>query len=311
MIAAFREATTKDPFFALAWAELAFCCVSMSETDDDKNRADAIAASEKAMQFRPQTGEALWAEAYVQDRLLRNYEKANFAYHQAKDRLPGEPEIRMHLAYLARRAGKWEDSLNYFQEAMVCYLWNSGAFKQWGETNQAMHRFDVALEAYERLLKAAEYIDILALEISIYQAQGDFAKSGDLLRRLELNPSEPITVESHFQQLWLRRQFAEAKKLIEQAMAGSSLGSFQYTKYRIQHGRLEDALDGFPRDDYEQARDELKILRQKSPKDAEYALFLSQAYLGLRRSDQAQAEATEAVHLAGRSPSAYVVLRMN
>jgi len=67
--------------------------------------------------FRPNLGEALYAQGYYNYGCLRDYDTAVRYFERARQLLPNGSQIPAALAFVTRRQGRWDRSESYFNEA--------------------------------------------------------------------------------------------------------------------------------------------------------------------------------------------------
>jgi TolB-like protein/class 3 adenylate cyclase len=106
------EAVQLDAKFAVAWALLCrvdgagYISGAMEKTP--ALREEARRAAETALSLQPQLGEAVYAKAYYQYAVLKDYDTALRYFHHAQEFLPNASQIPEALAYVARRRGEWD-----------------------------------------------------------------------------------------------------------------------------------------------------------------------------------------------------------
>src|SRR5947208_3219098 len=107
-----REAVQLDAKFAVAWALLCrvdgagYISGAMEKTP--ALGEEARRAAETALSLQPQLGEAVYAKAYYQYAVLKDYDTALRYFRQAQELLPNASQIPEALAYVARRRGQWD-----------------------------------------------------------------------------------------------------------------------------------------------------------------------------------------------------------
>jgi TolB-like protein/Tfp pilus assembly protein PilF len=119
-IEAFEEATRLDPQFALAWAQLARQD-SMAYQNFDRSpqrREAARQAVENAVRLAPNLAETQLAEGLYQSSFERNYDAAKSRYEAARQRFPNNAFATAGLGGVARVQGQWDQSHQFYQEAI-------------------------------------------------------------------------------------------------------------------------------------------------------------------------------------------------
>src|SRR5207244_128056 len=118
----YERAVQLDPNFALAWARLsrADADLYIDQRDATPGRRDAVKrALENAQKLQPNSPETLLALGYYQYRVLRDYGAAKTTFGRVSKMLAGSTEVPYALAEVARREGRWDQSIAYFEEALA------------------------------------------------------------------------------------------------------------------------------------------------------------------------------------------------
>jgi len=116
--AAFEEAVTRDPGFALAWALLATARIRADCCDYGREQRDSVlAALERARALQPGLLEAELAWAEYQYRFLKQYEEALSALEALGDRIAGDIYALSLKAWLHRRLGRYQAGYEILQAA--------------------------------------------------------------------------------------------------------------------------------------------------------------------------------------------------
>jgi tetratricopeptide (TPR) repeat protein len=96
--------------------------------------------------------------------------------------LPGNSEVRQALARVSRREGHWDQSIAYFEQALVLDPRNVELLVDAAGTYAMLLQFPTALKLYDRLLDiTSNDPDVMADKASIYQAQGNLPQAANLL----------------------------------------------------------------------------------------------------------------------------------
>ena len=112
--ALYRQAITRDPKFAQAYAALAYCSLSShwflsrktpAQLDEIKSLVD------RALELAPDSPEAHWSLALFHYWGHRQYDAALAELDRALDLQPNNAKARQYRAWIHRRQGKWEQSL--------------------------------------------------------------------------------------------------------------------------------------------------------------------------------------------------------
>ena len=76
-------------------------------------------ALENAQKLEPNSPETLLALGYYQYRVLRDYGAAKTTFGRVSKMLPGNSEVPNALGRVARREGRWDESIAYFEQALA------------------------------------------------------------------------------------------------------------------------------------------------------------------------------------------------
>ncbi|MEY2549382.1 MAG: hypothetical protein QOD64_1964 [Verrucomicrobiota bacterium] len=114
------EAISRDPNFALAycWRSRAHDTIYWTGFDRTPARVElAQASAEKALALIPDLGEAHLAQALVYYHGKRDYTRAFQELALANRTLPNSVEVSWLAGIIARRQGRWDDSVRYLEKA--------------------------------------------------------------------------------------------------------------------------------------------------------------------------------------------------
>lgn len=186
----FASAVQHDPQFAAAWA---WWSRSLSlryiygEDASDAARESARQAAQKARSLDPGLMQAQFAEAYFQYWVEQRYAKAYSSFEQLRERYPNDAEPAYALALIARRLGRWQDSLKQFEASLALDPINAPALAEWGLTLMGLRRFDAALATFDRALELSPAdAQLLGRKASAYLALGRLPEAEALLKGLPL-----------------------------------------------------------------------------------------------------------------------------
>jgi len=118
----YERAVQLDPGFALAWARLsrANAHVYFGGLNSTTARRDATErALNTAQKLQPSSPETLLAQAYYQYWVRRDYELAKGTFGRVRELLPGSSDVPGALALIARRQGRWDESVGYWEQTLV------------------------------------------------------------------------------------------------------------------------------------------------------------------------------------------------
>ncbi len=108
----------------------------------------AKAAVDRALQLRPELGDAHLALAYHYYYGYRDYERARHEIALAARSTPNDAEVWDSLAAVTRREGKWDDAVANFARARQLDPHNAAVILNLGETYLARGRFEDAARAF-------------------------------------------------------------------------------------------------------------------------------------------------------------------
>src|SRR5216110_3478775 len=180
----YERAVQLDPAFALAWARLSRANAHVYfGLDSTTTRREATErALNTAQKLQPNSPETLLAQAYYQYWVRRDYELAKATFGRVRELLPGSSDVPGALALIARRQGRWDESVAYWEQTLVLDPRNTEWLALAAETYAMLRQFPAALKTYDRLLDILPNDpDALASEAKIYQTEGNLEQAGKLL----------------------------------------------------------------------------------------------------------------------------------
>ena len=219
----FERAVQLDPNFALAWARLSRADGFLYFGGDDTTpaRRDAAkAALENAQRLEPNSPETLLALGYYQYWVLADYGAAKATFERVSKLSPGSSEVPSALGRVARRAGHWDESIAYVEQALALDPRNVELLFGVAWTYAQLRQFPAALKLYDRALDITPNDpDVMAAKAGIYQAQGNLQEAAGFLSGInEQVPSEDAFAIK-IAQLRLERNFGEAVRLLQARQA--------------------------------------------------------------------------------------------
>jgi serine/threonine protein kinase len=173
------EAIRKDPKFALA-----YCLVAQAHDNlyfslldhTPARRALGDAAVNEALRLRPDLPEAHLAIAYHLYECYRNYERAYVHIAIAERSLPNSPDAFALKAYIDRRRGRWEESMNGLAKARNLDPRNSSVLDNLEFNYIYLRRYRDAEEMCDRLIELEPDNPLFIVK----KAYCTFAEKGDL-----------------------------------------------------------------------------------------------------------------------------------
>jgi tetratricopeptide (TPR) repeat protein len=208
-----------DPNFALAWARLSrlHARLYFALADTTATRRDAAKkALENAQKLEPNSPETLLALGYYQYWVLRDYELARTTFGRVSKMLPGSSEVRTALGLIARREGRWNESIAYFKQALALDPRNVESLMMAAVTYEAVRQYPAALKLCDRALDITAYDpDVMAGKAGIYQAQGKLQEAARFLSAINEQTHSWGTFYAKIHQLRLERNYGEAVRLLQ------------------------------------------------------------------------------------------------
>jgi TolB-like protein/Tfp pilus assembly protein PilF len=218
----FGQAVKLDPKFAVAWGWLARENARgyFYEAGDDfpALREAAKNAVSKVIELQPNLGEAHLAEGYFRLYCERNYDLAITSLEKAQQLAPANSQILEALAFVWRRKGEWQRSLDYYQQAKALdprdvQLLGTEASLRWG-----LRQYPAVLKLGDRILEISPGNSVaLEIKANAYQAEGNLPAAATLLSQLHLEPdSEDFDIQ--IQQWTYERRYADAVAVLKTAI---------------------------------------------------------------------------------------------
>ena len=300
----YERAVQLDPGFALAWARLsrANAHVYFGGLDSTTARRDATErALNTAQKLQPNSPETLLAQAYYQYWVRRDYELAKGTFGRVRELLPGSSDVPGALALIARRQGRWDESVAYWEQTLVLDPRNTEWLALAAETYAMLRQFPAALKTYDRLLDIVPNDpDTVASKAKIYQAEGNLEQAGKLLAGVNAQTPSFIAFLTKMNQLFLERQFDEAIRLIHSRLTEyrdvSDIERFFNPFFLVLAQENAGDIVG-ARATAQQMLRPLEPLSQKDPDNPNFAQVLSIIHAVLGQKDAAIKEAERAITL--------------
>jgi len=304
----YEQAVQLDPAFALAWSRLSRADLALysSPNDPTDTRRDAAKrALDMAQKLQPNSPETLLALAYYQYLGLRDYELAKTTFRLVSKMLPGNSDVPVSLARIARRQGHWDEAVASFEQALVLDPRNAELLLEAASNYADLRKFEAALKLAHRALDILPNDpDVMAFKAAVYQGEGNLEEAAKLLREVNAETPSLVVFSTKITQLALERNLIEAVRLLQtrvgQYQFGSELEKGAFTKDLALMQRLAGDSAG-AKIMAEQARKTLEPVCKNQPDNDFAATCLSQAYAVLGDKNSALKEAQRAIAL---TPSA-------
>ncbi len=218
----YERAVQLDPNFALAWARLSRVNARLYFNDDKTatRRDTAKRALENAQKLEANSPETLLALGYYQFYVLRDYATAKTTFSRVKEMLPDNSQVHRALGAVARRAGHWDQSIAYYEQALTSDVLNVELLMDAAWTYAMLRRFPAALRLYDRVLDISPNdLDVMRAKASIYQAQGNLQQAAKLLTEVNEQTASLPAFRTKINQLRLERNYGEAVRLLQTRLA--------------------------------------------------------------------------------------------
>ena len=298
-----EEAVRFDPNFVLAWALLARVNSLAYETNATPGqRAAAQKALETALRLQPELPEVQMAQAFYQYRVLVDYDGARRSFEQLRPKLPNSAEIPEALGIIARRQGRWDESLVHTNEAIALNPRDPFLRRTVARVQRATRDFSAALRSYDEALSVwPDDVNLIDGKAEVYQALGQLDQADALLEKLRPTTENPAGINPIWHQAVLRRRPADVILIFENWLEQArSLPPLIRNYYSLALGDLQ-RLSGnvaAARITYSQARDDLEqSLKEQPPNEAAICAWLALAYAGLDDRERALAFIERAINL--------------
>ena len=301
----FERAVQLDPNFAVAWARLSRANALLYFNDEDTTpptrRDVAKHALENAQKLEPTSPETLLALGYYQYRVLRDYGAAKTTFGRVSKMLPSSSDVPWALGFVARREGKWDESISYFEQALALDPRNTELLDDTAETYKLLRQFPAALKLFDRELDITpNNLDVMASNASIYQAQGNLQEAAKFPSGINQETPSEQAFQVKIIQLRLERNYGEATRLLQDRLVKFHFDSDYWKNFNQFNLALTQRLAGDTAGaklTAQQARNTLEQLYRDQPDNVQFAVQLSQAYALTGEKDLAVKFANRAIML--------------
>jgi TolB-like protein/Flp pilus assembly protein TadD len=317
------QAIARDPEFALAYSLASRFHSELYWFGYDKTRsrlAKGKAAVDRALQLRPELGDAHLALGYHYYYGYRDYERAKRELAIAARATPNDAEVWDGLAAVSRREGKWDDAVANFERARQLDPHNAAVIWNLGETYSSRGRFDDARRTFAEGLSIKPDAHLFALA----QAAIELKQNGDpralraAVRKIpgEFDPGGAVTTIALRLSL-IERDYDDAERVLrvssrheynDQGIGGTAacLDGYGFPKswYEglIARGRGQADL---AQQMFESARTATEACVWRSPEDAKAKVMLGLIDAMLGRKEEALREGRRAMELLPIAKDAY------
>ncbi len=219
---AFQEAIRLDPKFAQAWSALSIVNAWIYFSLDTGPPRDETArvAAETATRLDPSSPETLLANAYYRYFVPRNYEGARVLFEKIHEQVPSNAEALGALARIARRQGRWNDSLRFYEEATKL---NPRDTLLLSDRSRMFTMVRQNIAAHAMIDRALE-IDpgdagLLEEKIHLYHWEGNLPAAKSVLDQLASAPQTDYLIYRQVWQFVLSRSYDQAERLLIEHLA--------------------------------------------------------------------------------------------
>ena len=317
------QAVARDPEFALAYSLASRFHSELYWFGYDKTRsrlAKGKAAVDRALQLRPELGDAHLALGYHYYYGYRDYERANRELAIAARATPNDAEVWDGLAAVSRREGKWDDAVANFERARQLDPHNAAVIWNLAETYSSRGRYDDARRVFAEGLSIKPDAHLFALARAAIELKqnGDPRALRAAVRKIpgEFDPGGAVTTIALRLSL-IERDYDEAERVLrvssrheynDQGIGGTAacLDGYGFPKgwYEglIARGRGQADL---AQQMFESAREATEACVWRSPEDAKAKVLLGLIDAMLGRKEEALREGRRAVELLPIAKDAY------
>jgi TolB-like protein/Tfp pilus assembly protein PilF len=300
----YEQAVQLDPAFALAWSRLSradFDLYNSPNDPTDARRDAAKRALDMAQKLQPHSPETLLALATYQVVVLRDYELAKTTYRTVGKMLPSSSDVPASLAWIARRQGHWDETVGYYEQALVLDPRNVELLIGVAANYSDLRKFGAALKLCDRALDIQPNDSgLMAFKAGIYQGQGNLEEAAKLLPDVGAENPSLFVFGAKVTQLRLERNLSEALRLLKARVAqyhfGAELEKGAFTVF-LAFAQNEARDSAGAKITAEQARKTLEPICKNQPDNDFAATCLSQAYAVLGDKNSAVKEAERAIAL--------------
>jgi tetratricopeptide (TPR) repeat protein len=282
--------------------------------------AKAKAAVDRALQLRPELGDAHLALGYHYYYGYRDYERAKRELAIAVRATPNDAEVWDGLAAINRREGQWDEAVADFERARQLDPHNAAVIWNLAETYSSRCRFDDAKRTFAEGLSIKPDAHLFALAQAAIELKqnGDTSALRAAIKKIprEFDPGGAVTTIALRLSL-MERDYDEAERVLrtssrheynDQGVGGTAacLDGYGFPKswYEglIARGRGQTDL---ARQMFELARKQTEPCVQQSPDHAKASVMLGLIDAMLGRKEEAMREGRHAVELLPVAKDAY------
>jgi TolB-like protein len=309
-----EEAIQRDPKFVSAYCYVARAndLLFFFDLDPSQERISlADTAVKAALQLRPDSAEAHFAQADYYFRCLRDYDRALEELAIARPGLPNSTPFLILSGYINRRRNHFSDAERDFSAAFALDPRNPNAYNLLADTYVLQRRFPEAVHVYDNVLAAGEDVPIVRFRRAscAFSGTGDSGPLRDILAKSPEMEFAGSQTPARVLMAMLDGNYAEA----DRALADSPRQDFQDIDLSFYFPKSwYEAMIARAKGDSARARAALRecreILAQRliiKPEHARTIAVLAQVDAGLGQKDLAIREAQQAIDLMPISKDIY------
>ena len=283
---AFDNAVRLDPNFGLAWAHLSKMHSTIFVYSDTSaaRRDSALKALENAFRLQPDSLDTQLAEGYYQYRVEHDYDRAREIFERVHSKWPNNSEAPRRLALVARRQGRWDQSLAHFREALELDPRNLQTLTDASVTAKLMRQYQMAFKFIDRALDTAPGDNsTLAIKAGIHQALGQLDQADAVLARMQKDPNDEQAIDALVPQMRLRHDYASGVALMQSSLAKLDPAlRFEHAAYLSFLGNFQQLAGDIAgaKNSYTQCREEMNSLLREQPDNPRLISGLASATAG-------------------------------
>jgi TolB-like protein/Tfp pilus assembly protein PilF len=303
----YGEAVRLDPDYAQAWAHLAIIKSYMYLNFIDRTPeqlAEVKHAADTALRLQPELGEAYLALGYYRYRCLRDFEGGLQAFEQARARLPNNADVAASIAYIQRRLGKWQESVDNLERAAQLDPRAMRPQIELATNYSALRDFPRARATLDRALAVSpDSRTLIAAKAASYQEEGNLEDARKLLAGLPKGAFDAEAFMVQINQMLLERRFADASTALNAALPhtggpGDTMQGYCYAYLAWVHRWAGDEADH--KGNFARALEIAQALRKSDADDAGLAQIFAIVYAGLGNETEAVRWARRGLELNSR-----------
>jgi len=222
-LAGYREAVRLDPDFALAWAELSWegnRAVWVGIDDTGVLQSEANAALAKARALAPDLPQVALAQAVQAYYEKRDYAGALAQFEALSSRTPSDQDVLMFIGFLARRLGKFDESIDALERARLVAPNDAALAYHLGICLSIVGKDEPAKAALEDSLALKRDPSTVFMLLQLAWRRGDLAQADAVLARYDDGSAPMLALRANH--ALYRRDFAGATALFDRALANAS-----------------------------------------------------------------------------------------